>query len=167
MKKFAFPIFLILAVLVLGAFGSHKFYVSIYQLNFVPEKKMLQITSRIFIDDMNDALEKKHKRKFHLGEKEETANDVLQMQQYLSDHFTIKIDGKPKPFVYLSKEMESNVLICYFKIADIQKINSLEITNKILYDLVTEQQNIIQTTINGKKSSLLLTADNPKGIINN
>jgi hypothetical protein len=35
----------------------------IYQVNYAPEKKMLQITSRIFIDDLNKALEKNTKEK--------------------------------------------------------------------------------------------------------
>jgi hypothetical protein len=41
----------------LTSFGFHKFYVAVYQINFAPEKEMLQITSRVFADDLNKALE--------------------------------------------------------------------------------------------------------------
>lgn len=41
---------------------AHKFYVSTYQVNYVSQKKMVQITSRIFIDDLNEALEKNTKK---------------------------------------------------------------------------------------------------------
>jgi hypothetical protein len=41
----------------LTAFCSQILY-GIYQVNYAPDKKMLQITSRIFIDDLNKALEK-------------------------------------------------------------------------------------------------------------
>jgi hypothetical protein len=161
MKKSFFAGLLVLAVLSLSSFGMHKFYVSIYQVNYVPEKKMLQVTCRVFIDDINNALEKKYKKKFHLGDKDETPEDIAKMQQYITDNFTISVNNKPKTLEFRSKEMENNVLICYFRITGIQKITYLGITNKCLFDFVTEQQNIIQTTIYGKKNSLLLTADEP------
>ena len=55
MKKitlFVFGLF----VLLLMSFSVHKFYVSIYQINFNQKKQMLEITSRIFIDDLNQVL---------------------------------------------------------------------------------------------------------------
>ncbi len=42
-----------------SAFEVHKFYMAIFQVNYASEKKMLQITSRIFMDDLNLAIEKK------------------------------------------------------------------------------------------------------------
>jgi hypothetical protein len=165
MKKAIFTGFLLVLLLSFSAFSAHKFYVAIFQVNYAPEKKTLQITSRIFVDDLNNALKKKHKRHFHLGEKEETAEDVVLMQKYLSENFMMKVNGRPKQMTYLSKEMENNVLICYFKITDITKINSLEIHNKVLFDYVTEQQNIIQMNVHGKKSNLLLTPENPSGTL--
>jgi hypothetical protein len=48
-------------------FGFHKFYVAVYQINFAPEKEMLQITSRVFADDLNKALEKKYNKKHYIG----------------------------------------------------------------------------------------------------
>ncbi len=163
MKKVLSAALLALLFIGLTSMAAHKFYVAIFQINYAPEKKMLQITSRIFVEDLDHMLQKKYGKPFHLGEKEETPEQVALMQKYLLDHLAIKIDGKPKAIVYLSKEMENNVLICYFRITDITKISSFEIENKILFDFVTEQQNIIQTNINGQKTSLLLTPDNPVG----
>ena len=66
---------------------------------------------------------------------------------------------------FRSKEIEANVLICYFRITDISKISKLEIENSALTELCPEQQNIIQATISGEKQSLLLTAENFKGML--
>jgi hypothetical protein len=43
--------------MMLTAFSVHKFYMGFIKLTTLPIK-MLQITSRIFIDDLNKALEK-------------------------------------------------------------------------------------------------------------
>ena len=143
----------------------HKFYVSIYQLNYVPEKKMLQITSRIFIDDLNDILKIKYKQKTNIGETNETTEDVVLMKKYILDNFSIKINGQQKSINYLSKELEGNVLICYYNIKEISKVKTLEVQNTALFDLNSDQQNIIQSTIYGNKQSLLLTPNNVKGLL--
>jgi hypothetical protein len=143
----------------------HKFYVSIYQLNYVPEKKMLQITSRIFIDDLNDILKIKYKQKTNIGETNETTEDIVLMKKYILDNFSIKINGQQKSINYLSKELEGNVLICYYNIKEISKVKTLEVQNTALFDLNSDQQNIIQSTIYGNKQSLLLTPNNVKGLL--
>lgn len=147
------------------AFEIHKFYVSIYQINYAQEKKELQITARIFIDDLNKVLSKKHKQNIHIGEPNETENDVVLMQKYLIDHFSLKVNGDQKQLFFLSKELEGNVVICYFKCKDIAKINTLEVQNTCLFELDSEQQNIMQSTIYGIKKSVLLTQDSIKGML--
>ena len=165
MKKLIVYTILFLAIISLSSFSIHKFYVSIYQINYVPDKKMLQITSRIFIDDLNDILKLKYGQKTHIGETKETPEDLVLMKKYITDNFWIKINGQQKNIHYLSKELEGNVVICYYNVKEISKIKTFEIQNTTLFDLNSDQQNIIQTTIYGKKQSLLLTVDNVKGLL--
>lgn len=146
-------------------FGAHKFYTAIYQLEFVPQKKMLQITTRIFNDDLNDALEHKSGAKIFLGTDKETPEDLAHLKKYLADKLLIKINGQSKPFYFHGKEVEDNVVICYLSCRDIAKINTIEIQNSILTEIHPEQQNIIQANFNGKKSSLLLNAETYKGML--
>jgi len=162
MKRIFF-ITALLAALFIFASASHKFYVAIHQVNYSQEKKMLQVTSRVFVDDLNDALKKKYNKKTDFGENLHSEEDIALLKKYFAENFIIRINGKQKPLDFLSTEIESNVLICYFRSPDISKINSIAITNKILFDFVTEQQNIIQTSVYGKKNNLLLTIDNPSG----
>lgn len=159
MKRKGFLLFLVISVIGLSSFGIHKFYVSIYQINYVPEKKRIQITSRIFMDDLNYVLEKNFKKKVNIGEPIEREEDVAMMKKYIEDNFLIKINGKQKQINFLSKEVDNNVVICYFRIKDIPKINSIEILNKVLLDLNSDQQNIIQTNILGKKKSLMFEGE--------
>lgn len=134
-------------------------------MNFVPEKKRIEITSRIFVDDLNAALEKRFKVKTHIGDAAETTDDVSKMNQYLLEQFKVKVNGTPKNIIFMSKEMESNVVVGYFKIVEVSNIKSIYIENKSLMEVFSEQQNIIQTNVNGKKQSLLLTADNWSGVL--
>jgi hypothetical protein len=147
------------------SFGIHKFYVSIYQIKYAPEKKMLQITSRIFVDDLNEVLYKKYNKKTFLGESNESLDDIDLMKKYISDNFSLKVNGQQKPLNYISKELEGNVIICYYNIKEISKVKTLEVKNTALLELNSEQQNIMQSTIYGEKQSLLLTESTISGML--
>ena len=159
--------FLIAGIIFVGllSFTVHKFYVAIFKIDYVSEKKMLQITTRIFIDDMNTALFKKFKTHTQLGEIAETPEDVELMKKYITEHFSIQINGQKRPLFFHSKELENNVLICYFSVKEVTKVKSLTVTNTILTEVFPEQQNIIQTNVSGKKQSLLLSEETVSGTL--
>ena len=166
MKKIFFTsLFLSLLFFSLSSMNVHKFYVAIHQINHVKEKKMLQITSRIFIDDINEALEKKYKQKCYLASEKETSDHIELFKKYISEKFIIKVNGQTKSIEFLSKETEDNVIICYLRIKDIVKISSLEVENSMIMENHAEQQNIIQTNFNGNKRNLLLTSESFKGML--
>ncbi|MBP8157215.1 MAG: hypothetical protein KAX93_02445 [Flavobacterium sp.] len=65
----------------------------------------------------------------------------------------------------MSREVESNVVICYLSIREITKVSSLQVDNTILTEVHSEQQNIIQFNNNGKKQNLLLSSAITKGML--
>ena len=158
MKKIIVYLFCGVFFLSLTSFGFHKFYVAVYQINFAPEKEMLQITSRVFADDLNKALEKKYNKKHYIGTAKESPEDVVLLKKYFAENLTIKVNGQSKSMNLLSKEMEGDVLICYLSAKGISKLKSIEVHNTILVDWDSEQQNITHFTILGTKQSFLFTA---------
>lgn len=163
-KKIQYTFFFLLFI-GLSSMTFHKFYVAIYQINYVPQKKMIQITTRIFSDDLNDALEYKYEKKTYIGTKKESPEDVELLKKYLAEKFTLKVDGQLKTMNFLSKEIENNVLICYLNIKDISKVKNIEVQNSIITEIYPEQQNIIQSKLNGEKDSLLLTSEKTNGML--
>ena len=149
----------------LTSFGFHKFYVAVYQINYAPEKETLQITSRIFADDLNKALEKKYTKKHYLGTDKESPEDLVLLKKYLSENLIIKVNGQSKAMNFLSKEMEGDVLISYLSMKDISKLKSLEVHNAVLVDWDSEQQNITHFTILGTKQSFLFTASSTERML--
>ncbi|MES2811888.1 MAG: DUF6702 family protein [Bacteroidota bacterium] len=165
MKKFLKITVLSLLIVGFSSFAVHKFYVSIYQINYIQEKKMFQITSRIFVDDLNKTLLEKYNTKTFLGDKEESERDIELMKKYIFDNFTIKVNGKLQVIHFANKEMEGNVLICYYNVKDIAKIKTVEIQNSVLLEFNDEQQNIVHTNFFGNKKSFLFSGTNVKGLL--
>jgi len=165
MKKIVCMAFLGLLFCSVSAFAVHKFYMAIFQVNYTPEKKMLQITSRIFVDDLNLALEKKYGKKVYLGSEKESADDQGVLKKYFSENLQIKVNGQSKPVVFLSKELDGDVLICYCRVTDIAKLHSAEITNTLLTHWNSEQQNILHFTAFGEKKTVLFTSSNKTEVL--
>ncbi len=149
----------------LTSMAAHQFYVAIYQIDFVPQKKRLEITTRIFMDDLNNAVTKAYKKNTNIGSEKETIEDIALLKKYLTENFKLTVNGKQKAYTYLSREVESNVVICYLSIKEISKVSALQVENSILTEIHAEQQNIIQYNNNGKKQNLLLSSSITKGLL--
>jgi hypothetical protein len=148
---------LFLSVLIFSSFSIHKYYIGVYEVNYFKEKKAIQITSRIFIDDFEKALHKIHNKHIYLSTKQEIkeANDYV--FDYLQENLKIKVNNKSQKFVFIAKEKEEDVMVCYFKINFSGKIKSIEISNDVLTEIFSEQQNLLHLNNNGSKNTLLFT----------
>ena len=165
MKKTVLIAFIGILFCSFSAFEVHKFYMAIFQVNYVPEKKMLQITSRIFMDDLNLAIEKKYGKKAFLGTEKESSEDITNLKKYFTENLVFKVNGQLKPLTFLSKEVEGDVLICYCRVSDVAKLQSAEITNTVLTHWNSEQQNILHFNAFGEKKSFLFTASNKTEVL--
>lgn len=165
MKNTIVYLFFGIVFLSLTSFGYHKFYMGIYQVNYAPEKKMLQITSRIFVDDLNNALEKKYTKKLNLGTDKESSEELVLLKKYMSEKFILKVNGELKPIQFLSKELDGDVMVCYWNIREVSKIKSIEVYNAVLVDWNSEQQNITHFSVNKIKNSFLFTNSSTREVL--
>lgn len=143
----------------------HKYYVSVFQLTHVPAKKEVQMTSRIFIDDLEAALVKKYKRKFYIGTATEAADSNEYIKKYIAEKLHIKINGKEKPIKFLDKETEDDILVCYFTLPAEKDVKSLSVSATVLLEMFDDQQNIIHANVQRNKKSLLLTNGTTEGLL--
>jgi len=163
MKKLLNYILLLLLAFTLAAAAVHKFYVAVFQLEYVPAKKVVQMTSRIFIDDLDAALSKKYGKKLYLCTTKEIAGTDDYLKQYFTEKISIKLNGSAKDLKFLGRETDDDVLVCYFTLPSETAVKSIKMSNTVLFDAYAEQQNIIHTKVNGEKKSLLLTNGSPSG----
>ncbi len=147
------------------AFTSHKYYLSLTKVAYIKESKSVQITARIFIDDLEAALDKKYAKSFELATKEEFKDADTYINKYVSSLLKVAINNKLIPFTYLGKKYETDVIYIFAEIENITEIKSIEIQNRILLDEFSEQQNIIKLNINNKKKSFILTKDSDKDLL--
>lgn len=165
MKHYKILVYL-LAFTSLSAFVSaHKYYVSNTQIEYVEDKQSVQIITRVFIDDFENVLKERYDEDFTFDDEGAEMVD-LYVEKYLFEKLRIKINGEFKPAIFIGKEIEMGIVKCYLEIEDIPQIETFEVSNQTLFDLFTEQQNIIKLDINAQKKSFVLTKQNAKAVLN-
>ncbi|MGV3460026.1 MAG: DUF6702 family protein [Flavobacterium sp.] len=165
MKRILQSIVLLVMVAGLTSAAAHKFYVGVFQLEYVPAKKQVQLTSRLFVDDIEATLNKKYGKRFYFTSKQELPEAEDYLKKYLAEKMEISINGKVQPVKFIGRELEDDVLICYYTIAAPAEVKSIKVSNSILMESFGEQQNIIHAKINGNRKSLLLTNDKREGTL--
>jgi len=163
-KKFIYAL-LVVIFLGLTAMGAHKYYVGVFQMEHVPQKKVVRLTARVFIDDMETALYKKYKKKLYLGDGRELPDAAEYLKKYFAENVEVKLNSKLKAIKYLGKEVEDDILVCYYTIPAEGIIAKIEVKNTLLLDSFLDQQNYIHVKINSNKKSLLLTNDEQRGTL--
>ena len=148
------------------ATSVHKFYVSVTEIEYVKDKKSVQIISRLFVDDLETVLKKRYDKNLILKNSNESKEVDIYLQHYLKDKFQIKINGKLVDYNFIGKEYETDIVYCYLEIKNVSQITSFEVTNKMLFDNFDDQQNIVKTNINSETKSFILVPSNNKGMLN-
>jgi hypothetical protein len=145
---------------------SHKFYMSLTQINYSEEKQTLQIIVRVFIDDLETEINTLSQHKIELGTDRELLNIDHIYKNYLNSHLHFHIDKHPKTFKYIGNEYKNDQVFFYLEVAEIDSIQSLEIQNTMLHNSFQEQENIVKTSIYDKHKSFILTRNNSKAFLN-
>ncbi|MGB5700258.1 DUF6702 family protein [Muriicola sp.] len=157
---FFLPLFLLL--------GAHKFYVSVTHVDYYDKGEALQITSRLFIDDFEKALEERYEVKALLATPDEITNADAYIEKYLKAKFLVKINGEAVSYQFLGKKFDNDILICFLEIPNvsIDQLRTIEIQNELLMDLFEEQKNILHFKILENKKSFVLIRESNKGMLN-
>ncbi|WP_026450570.1 DUF6702 family protein [Aequorivita capsosiphonis] len=148
-----------------SATSAHKFYVSITKIEYVKEKNSIQIITKIFTDDMENALRKRYDPTISLNTKKETEVAVEDLKKYILQKIKIKVNGKPVQLNYIGKEYDTDMLVAYMEVTDVKELKTIEIENKVLMEVFPEQQNIIHLKTSTSRRSLILDKDEPSGIL--
>lgn len=143
--------------------NTHPFYVSICQINHNEQNHSLEISVKIFADDLQTALYERNIENLFLGESREIPQSDQYISEYLNDNISISPNGKPREFSFIGKELEDDAIWCYLEIKDVDILNNIEVKDTILTEIFATQNNIVQVTSKGKTKNLLLRKDKISG----
>ncbi|MCA0238968.1 MAG: hypothetical protein LCH81_21525 [Bacteroidetes bacterium] len=152
MKHYA----LLFLLFVLGSSSktAHPYYISVTEIRSDTQQQTFNVSCRMFTDDLQNALYQLYRYQADL-EKTDSKHDPW-LQKYIGEHLQISIGGKPVAFRFVGYEIEEEATWCYLEATSFPGEGPADIRNRLLYDFLPEQTNMIHFYRNGQRSSYKL-----------
>lgn len=168
LKKAGFAMIPLVLLLLLSFSSAHKYYVSVTNIEYSKDDRAFQITSRVFIDDLDKLLKERYGVEAKLATPKESKLADEYIEKYFRTKFAVEFNGKPVTYNFLGKRYETDMVICYLEIPNVKisETKSMSVQNEVLMDLFDDQQNIVHVKWNGNKKSFMLIRQNNKGMLN-
>jgi len=133
----------------------HPFYVSVTEINYNAQGRSLEISAKIFTDDLELTLNKAFNKQLDLmnPEKDDINEINLLLEAYMSRHLILFADGKKLNFKVIGFEREKEAIWSYYEVENLSPFKSLQVQNAILYDQFKDQINLVHVTSGNKRRS--------------
>jgi hypothetical protein len=150
----------------LNLIESHKFYVSTANIEYNSTSGNLEIIQRIFTDDLEAVLRARYGDEIRLAALNEPAQNATLIKKYMLNQWQIKNNNKALELKYLGHKYDIDQVKIYIEVPLTKAPEILFFENKTLFDLTSDQQNIIHVKVEDQRKSLLLFSQNPNGVLN-
>jgi hypothetical protein len=138
----------------------HPFYLSVTEIRHNASHKSLEISCRIFADDLESTLKKQSHTTFDIIKPQNRVMVDSLISRYIQQHLQIKIDGKTLAPRYLGYKIEEDAVWCFLESTGVPVVKKIDLTDNILYEAHESQSHMIHVIVNDKRQSTKL--DNPK-----
>jgi len=144
----------------------HPIHLSVSEINYSEKDKVLQITSRIFLDDLELSIRNQRKQPdLDLLEPGPGLTTEQLISEYVIKRFLVKLDGKVQKLNFLGFEREDPAVICYIEIENVKKFKVIEVKNEVIMETHDDQSNLIHVTYKGPVKSLRLMRDKSSDVL--
>ena len=126
------------------------------EINHNATDRTLEISCKLFTDDFEKALTQNYKAKVDLINPPVRKDMDTLVKNYIHSHLSVKVDGRPVSFSYIGFEHESEAVYAYVQVDNIPSVKTIDLTNKILFELFTDEINLMHVIVDGNRKSTKL-----------
>ncbi len=138
----------------------HPFFVSVIEINHNAKDATVEISVRVFTEDLEKTLQKYTPTKVDIANPPDNDFIEKQISTYLSQKLKLKIDGRPVTLNYVGHEIQKESVWCYLEVPKVADLKKLEVNCTLLYDFEKTQSNIFH--VKGKNTEKSYKLDYPK-----
>lgn len=141
----------------------HPLHLSVCEITHNPEANSLEITQRIFADDLEDALRNRFGRKVDVYNPADPEILSEMIGDYVQQNFRISLDGRPIQLNYLGYETEEDAIWVYLEVPKVKNFKKISIRNTVFFEMFDDQLNLMNIKKEGSIRSLKLEPDQEQG----
>jgi hypothetical protein len=138
----------------------HPFYVSVTEINHNAKNQSVEVSCRIFYDDLERTIEKQTKLQVDIIKPKDKTQMNQLVSEYVKRHLTIKADNKTLSLSYVGYEIQEDAAWVYFEVKGLAKVKKFDVHDDILFTEHPEQINMLHVIVGGQRKSTKL--DNPE-----
>ncbi|MEP1034246.1 DUF6702 family protein [Ekhidna sp.] len=123
----------------------HPFHVSVSDIKYKEDKKAIQISTRIFLDDLELALQEyTGDKKLDITQEERWDFVKQNLKPYVLERLKLW-DEKDREYElnWIGAEKEDDVMWCYIEIEKVKKLERIKVWNSILHEVWGDQENLV------------------------
>ena len=140
--------------LMIGTLGLlHPFYVSVTEINHNAKEKTIEISCKVFLEDLEKTIKKQLNSAVELTNPKDQKKAQQQVSDYVKKHLIIKIDGKPVNLDFVGYEVEGASLWSYYQVSNISSVHKIDVTDNLLYEAYDSQISIVHAQVGDTKKS--------------
>src|ERR1700761_2633452 len=134
----------------------HPLYISVTEINHNPKDKILEISCKVFTNDLEAVLEKMSGSRVDLSVASDKAASDKLIEAYVEKHLRLRVDGKPAVLHFVGSEKENDGTWSYFQVNDVATVKKIDVVDELLYESFEQQINILHVTVGGQRKSTRL-----------
>lgn len=135
---------------------EHPFYVGITEIRIQPAEKQIQLSCRLFIDDLEDALRRLNGVPANLLVPADEALVHKLLSDYVLARVQIQVNGQPQQLAFIGYESDEEAAWIYFEGPLTETPGRVDVNNSLLYDFIPSQTNMIHCYLGTARKSTKL-----------
>jgi hypothetical protein len=136
---------------------THKYYVGLTEVNINTEKHTLDVSTKLFMDDLELSLARFANKRVDLSVSENNKEVEALLISYFEKNLKINVGGKLLKLKFVGFEVENDAVWCYQEVPHFKGKGTVSVYNTLLYDYFFEQANLINVSWNGTNKSIRLS----------
>lgn len=141
----------------------HPFFVSVIDMKHNVKDKTIEISAKIFVDDLEAVLKKNYNTIIDLSTSTSKPETNAVVAKYLQSKLQLTINDKRQTIKYIGYEVQKESVWIYAEVDDVATIKKMNINCNLLYDYQDKQMNIFNVKANGSEKNYKL--DYPKSSV--
>lgn len=137
--------------------AAHPYYVTVTEIEYNRSVKALEISIRLFTNDIETVLKKKHaKKRIDLLTKGDKEPMEQLLNAYVNEHVKLQAETSLVGLSFVGYESKDDCIYVYYEAALEHEPAALTVTNNLLFEYKKEQISIIHYTFGKKRQSVRL-----------
>ncbi|MCY3554379.1 MAG: hypothetical protein OXH56_03560 [Gemmatimonadetes bacterium] len=144
---------------------AHVFYVSITRVKWNAGDALLDVSVRIFTDDLEEAIVAKGGPRLRLWTDQAHADRERHVAEYLASRLAFRVNGADRKLTYAGMEDALDATACLVQITGVDRVETIEVENRILIEMFDTQANVMRFEVGGEKKYVNLSKKTVTGTV--